>query len=166
MAKFLPLVLLAIVLLRCEAAIARYDPSGRIYPWPLPADRKAIFFSLIVSFGENFNSSGVVPGVNVALDIINSNDSNLLNGYSLHYFLSDSKVGHGMIASFFTDCDSSCMNHTFFNTQCQKTPALAAFFRQMLSETQHQKLAVIGAGCSPATEPTAEISHQFNITQV
>jgi hypothetical protein len=100
MANFLPLVLLAIVLLRCEAAIARYDPSGRIYPWPLPADRKAIFFSLIVSFGENFNSSGVVPGVNVALDIINSNDSNLLNGYSLHYFLSDSKVGHGMIASF------------------------------------------------------------------
>ena len=90
MTNFQPLVLLSIVLLRCEAS--RYDPSGHIYPWPLPADRKAIFFSLIVSFGENFNSSGVVPGVNVALDIINSNDSNLLNGYSLHYILSDSKV--------------------------------------------------------------------------
>ena len=91
MANFQLLVLiLAIVLPRCEAS--RYDPTNRIYPWPLPADRKAIFFSLIVSFGENFNSSGVVPGVNVALDIINSNDSNLLNGYSLHYILSDSKV--------------------------------------------------------------------------
>ena len=50
--------------------------------------------------------------------------------------------------------------------QCQKTPALDAFFHQILAETQYQKLAVIGAGCSPATEPTAEISHQFNITQV
>ena len=50
--------------------------------------------------------------------------------------------------------------------QCQKTQALDAFFHQILSETQYQKLAVIGAGCSPATEATAEISHQFNITQV
>ena len=99
MVNFRPLIiiLLAIVLLRCEAS--RYDGSGRIYPWPLPTDRKAIFFSLIVSFGENFNSSGVVPGVNVALDIINSNDSNLLNGYSLHYILSDSKVSGCLFAS-------------------------------------------------------------------
>lgn len=94
MALFQLLVLFAIALLRCEAG--KYDPTGRVYPWPLPADKQAIFFSLIVSFGENFNSSGVVPGVNVALDIINSNDSNLLNGYSLHYILSDSKVIHLM----------------------------------------------------------------------
>ena len=82
--------LVASALVRCRAG--EYDPSGRIYPWPLPADRKPLFFGLIVSFGETFNSSGVVPGVNVALDIINSNSSNLLPGYSLHYVLSDSKV--------------------------------------------------------------------------
>ena len=89
---FQPFVLFVIVhvLLRCEGS--DYDPTGRIYPWPLPADREPLFFSLIVSFGENFNSSGVIPGVNVALDLINSNDSNLLNGYSLHYILSESKV--------------------------------------------------------------------------
>ena len=107
MANFQSLVLiLTIVLLRrCEAS--RYDPTNRIYPWPLSADRKAIFFSLIVSFGENFNSSGVVPGVNVALDIINSNDSNLLNGYSLHYILSDSKVA--LPYNFFLLLQIACM---------------------------------------------------------
>ena len=81
-----------VVLLRCGETSQGYDPTGRIYPWPLPPDKKPLFFSLIVSFGETFNSSGVVPGVNVALDIINSNDNNLLSGYSLHYILSDSQV--------------------------------------------------------------------------
>ena len=88
---YLTFTLIATVLLRCKAG--EYDPTGHIYPWPLPEDRQPIFFSLIVSFGESFNSSGVVPGVNVALDVINSNESNLLEGYSLHYVLSDSQVG-------------------------------------------------------------------------
>ncbi len=35
---------------------------------------------------------------------------------------------------------------------------------QLLQEPK--KLAVIGSGCSVATEPTAEISHYYNITQV
>lgn len=90
MTMLLSFFLIITALLRCEAS--EYDPTGRIYPWPLPPDRQPLFFSLIVSFGETFNSSGVVPGVNVALDIINSKDSNLLDGYSLHYALSDSQV--------------------------------------------------------------------------
>jgi hypothetical protein len=84
-----------------------YDPTEQIYPWPLPQDRQPLFFSLLTSFSERFDSSGAVPGVNVALDIINSNDSNLLNGYSLHYILSDSKVGEWS-PHCFTDCDSIC----------------------------------------------------------
>ena len=76
-----------------------YDPTEQIYPWPLPQDRQPLFFSLLTSFSEGFDSSGMVPGVNVALDIINSNDSNLLNGYSLHYILSDSKVSGCLFAS-------------------------------------------------------------------
>ena len=72
--------------------IGQYDPSGRIYPWPISNDRKPLFIALIVSFDEVFNSSGVVPGVNVALDLINQHDNNLLNDYSLHYILSDSQV--------------------------------------------------------------------------
>ena len=42
--------------------------------------------------------------------------------------------------------------------------SLKAFFSQILREPT--KLAVIGSGCSPATEPTAEISHFYNISQV
>ena len=92
MAVLLSFSLTVIVLLSCGEASQGYDPTGRIYPWPLSTHRKPLFFSLIVSFSETFNSSGVVPGVNVALDIINSNDSDLLSGYSLHYILSDSQV--------------------------------------------------------------------------
>ena len=72
--------------------VGHYDPSGRIYPWPISNDRQPLFIVLIVSFDEVFNSSGVVPGVNVALDLINQHDNNLLNDYSLHYILSDSQV--------------------------------------------------------------------------
>ena len=42
--------------------------------------------------------------------------------------------------------------------------SLKAFITQILHEPT--KLAVIGSGCSPATEPTAELSHFYNITQV
>ena len=90
MTLLLSFCLVIITLLRYGAS--EYDLKDRIYPWPLPINKKPLFFSLIVSFGETFNSSGVVPGVNVALDIINSNDSNLLSDYSLHYILSDSQV--------------------------------------------------------------------------
>ena len=93
MESLLSLCLVYIIVLLKRAEAGEYDPTGRIYPWPLPTDKQPIFFSLIVSFGEAFNSSGVVPGVNVALDIINSNESDLLDGYSLHYILSDSQVG-------------------------------------------------------------------------
>ena len=59
----------------------RYEPNGP----------KPIVFGLIVSFGGSFNSSGAVPGVRVALDMIN-NKTDLLPGYTLHYALADSQV--------------------------------------------------------------------------
>ena len=106
------LFLVCFVLLRCSES-GGYDPTERIYPWPLPQDRQPLFISLITSFSESFDSSGVVPGVNVALDIINNNDSNLLSGYSLHYILSDSKVGSCHTACFTPWQSDSCnsMNH-------------------------------------------------------
>ena len=48
--------------------------------------------------------------------------------------------------------------------QCNRTVALNAFFKQIISGPV--KMAVIGSGCSPATEPTAEVSHYYNITHV
>ena len=62
-----------------------YPPLDEIqYPKPL-------VFGLIMSFGGNFDSSGAIAGVRVALDRIN-NVSSLLPGYTLHYALSDSQV--------------------------------------------------------------------------
>ena len=48
--------------------------------------------------------------------------------------------------------------------QCNRTVALDAFFQQILQDPV--KISWIGSGCSVATEPTAEISHYYNITQV
>lgn len=52
-----------------------------------------LYFGLMMSFGGIQNSSGVVPGVQVALDIINNKSrSDILRDYSLHYVLYDSQV--------------------------------------------------------------------------
>lgn len=51
-----------------------------------------LYFGLIMSFdGQQYDGSGAVSGVKVALDRIN-NDCTLLPGYSLHYTLADSRV--------------------------------------------------------------------------
>ena len=48
--------------------------------------------------------------------------------------------------------------------QCNRTVSLDALYSQVIHEPK--KLAVIGSGCSVATEPAAEVSHYYNVTQV
>ena len=48
--------------------------------------------------------------------------------------------------------------------QCNRTIAFSAFFDQVLRGPT--KVALIGSGCSVATEPTAEVSQFYNLTQV
>ncbi len=48
--------------------------------------------------------------------------------------------------------------------QCHRGHSLNAFFDGIQSDPV--KLAVVGCGCSIATEPVAEISHHWNISQV
>ena len=50
-----------------------------------------LFFALVQSFGREFNSSGNIAGIQVALDRIN-NDSSILPNHTLHYTLTDSQV--------------------------------------------------------------------------
>ena len=52
-----------------------------------------------------------------------------------------------------------------FMAQCHRSQSLDAFFDGIFMDSP-RKLAVIGCGCSVATEPVAEISHQWNISQV
>ena len=54
--------------------------------------------------------------------------------------------------------------HTHTHTQCNRTDALGAFFPQVIEEPL--KVAIVGSGCSLATEPTAEVSRYYNLTQV
>ena len=50
-----------------------------------------LFFALVQSFGAQFNGSGNIAGIKVALDRIN-NSTDILPGYTLHYTLTDSQV--------------------------------------------------------------------------
>ena len=51
--------------------------------------------------------------------------------------------------------------------QCNRTNALDEFFSIVLDlQKEPKEVALIGAGCSSATLPTAEISHYYNLTQV
>ena len=48
--------------------------------------------------------------------------------------------------------------------QCNHSVGLSGFFQQIVPGPT--KVAMIGAGCSVATEPVADISHFYNITHV
>ena len=52
----------------------------------------------------------------------------------------------------------------FLYSQCNRTVALDAFVKQIVQYPV--KIGWIGSGCSLATEPTAEITQHYNITQV
>lgn len=49
--------------------------------------------------------------------------------------------------------------------QCNGITALRQFFSK-LRDRQTQYIAVVGAGCSPATEPVAEIVSYYNMPMV
>ena len=68
-------------------------PNGYIYPQSAQPGTKSLYFGLMMSFGGSQKSSGAIPGVQVALDIINNKSrSDILSNYTLHYTLYDSQV--------------------------------------------------------------------------
>ena len=50
-----------------------------------------LYIALMMSFGGDYITSGVIPGVQLALDQINS-DPDILPGYTLHYTLLPTRV--------------------------------------------------------------------------
>lgn len=55
-------------------------------------------------------------------------------------------------------------SHT--HMQCTRTGGLDALFEDTIFRSPDNKIALIGSGCSLATEPTAEVSHYYNISHV
>ena len=49
--------------------------------------------------------------------------------------------------------------------QCHHTVSVDTYLKGIFVDVP-KKLAVVGCGCSVATEPVAEISHQWNISHV
>ena len=67
-------------------------PYLQLYPPVNASDgRTPLYFALMLSFGGDYKSIGALPGVQIALDYVNSQPS-ILPGYSLHYTLADSQV--------------------------------------------------------------------------
>ena len=48
--------------------------------------------------------------------------------------------------------------------QCERTTALQELHTELLQPPT--KIGIIGSGCSVSTEPTAEVSRYYNLTQV
>lgn len=130
-----------------------YDPDDYLEVYPDPRDpevlkeRTPLYFGLIQSLGgplSQFDASGSVAGVKIALDRIN-NDSSLLPGYSLHYTFADSKVidasiiiidNRWVITSFILT--QQTVNHALFNVikYCaQRKPAILCRYADTFSKT-------------------------------
>ena len=54
--------------------------------------------------------------------------------------------------------------NSFDNCIYQRSTAIDSYFTQMTNPPT--KVGWVGSGCSPATEPTAELTQYHNITQV
>ena len=89
-------VLLFLALSSCSAQ-GDESPYKEVYPAVNLSDSSVdpsrhLFFALVQSFGVQFNGSGNIAGVKVALDRIN-NRTDILPNHTLHYTLTDSQVG-------------------------------------------------------------------------
>lgn len=100
-----------------------------------------LYFALMVaeSNESSFISAGTIPAIQLAVDLVNNN-SNILPDYKLSY------------------------NGTVFDTRCDRTTSLEQFFGFI--ETPPTRIAIVGSGCSAASEPVAEISPFWNLPVV
>lgn len=95
-------------------------PYMQIYPPVNESDaRKPLYFALMLSFGGDYTSIGALPGVQIALDYVNSNPS-ILPGYSLHYTLTDSRVNVYLSVCFFRDGNARYIRCMYVSLELQE----------------------------------------------
>ena len=84
-------VVLAALPTLCASSLTPW-PYLQVYPPVNESDDSTpLYFALVLSSGGEYTSIGALPGVQVALDYVNS-QPDILPGYSLHYTLADSQV--------------------------------------------------------------------------
>ena len=89
---FVTVVVVLAALQTARASSLTPWPYLQVYPPVNESDgRMPLYFAAMLSFGGQFTSVGALPGVQIALDYINS-QPDILPGYSLHYTLTDSQV--------------------------------------------------------------------------
>ena len=88
------ITLVVAVLLQATIATSSNPwPYIQIYPPDNDTadDRTPLYIAAVLTFGGAYTSIAALPGVQIALDYINSHPS-ILPGYSLHYMLTYSEV--------------------------------------------------------------------------
>ena len=83
-------LVLVVSLAACGATTSHVYPPDSILT-NYSDERTPLYFGLMQSFGGDYDGSGSLAGVHVALDLINR-DASLLPGYRLHYTFMDSQV--------------------------------------------------------------------------
>ena len=103
--QLLSAVLILLFSLLCSCAAVEtdmYGPYDHVYPNVDIAESQQacsvevngscpLYIALMMSFGGDFDSRAVIPGVQLAIDQINS-DPSMLPGYTLHYILKATTV--------------------------------------------------------------------------
>ena len=149
---------------------------------PVTADKKILLhFSYITAKTGVFVSSGGIPAVDLALELIN-NMPDILPNHTLNYTtILDSKVSdkhelqERLIQTMWWLLKTP---HTLFFllvyliSQCDVTAALDAFnqdfnyARRSSNQTYPTYVSLLCCGCSTATIPVAQISRYWNIPHV
>ena len=90
--SFFSLAVVYAALIQATPTFSSQWPYLQIYPPVNESDsRTPLFYAAVFSFGGDYTSIAALPGVQIALDYINSEPS-ILPGYTLHYTLMDSQV--------------------------------------------------------------------------
>ena len=96
MLKYIIIIIGTIFYFGRNALSSGHWPYLQVYPPVNKTDtRTPLYFAVALSFGGIYNSLPAIPGIQIALDRINS-DPSFLPGYTLHYTLTDSQVRHSL----------------------------------------------------------------------
>jgi gamma-aminobutyric acid type B receptor len=105
-------------------------------------DKQKLYAQIIVSQESDFDFSGYIPAIKLALKLINDERSGILPNYTLE--------------------------HTeIINSKCSSTPGVHGFIDHVTKPKMNMtEIIIIGADCSVSTQPIASLAPLWNLVQV